>query len=84
MPRIIEEHRQLVDIKMQELQDSLAARIKKFVDDLNIYAKMVDELQYNGNIEELPKYHKRATQLDNRFKRMDNFNISLFSISNFV
>lgn len=67
MPKIIEEHRQLVDVRMQELQDSLSQRIKKFEDDLNIYAKMVDDLQHNGNIEELPKYHKKATQLDNRF-----------------
>lgn len=68
MPRIIEDHRQLVDQKMQEFQDSLASRIQKFKDDLDIYAKMVDDLQYNGNIDELPKYHKKATQLDNRWE----------------
>lgn len=67
MQKIIEEHRQLVDVRMQELQDSLTQRIKKFEDDLNIYAKMVDDLQHNGNIDDLPKYHKKATQLDNRF-----------------
>lgn len=66
MSRIIEEHRQLVDAKMQELQDSLTTRIQKFEDDLSVYARMVDELQNNGNIDDLPKYHKKATQLDNR------------------
>lgn len=66
MPRIIEEHRQMIDAKMQEFQDSLAVRIKKFEDDLNVYAKMVDDLQYNGNVDDLSRYHKKATQLDNR------------------
>lgn len=66
MPKIIEEHRQLVDIKMEEFQKSLAQRIQKFIEDLRVYAKMVDELQYNGNIDDLPRYYKKATQLDNR------------------
>lgn len=66
MPKIIEEHRQLVDIKMEEFQGSLAQRIQKFIEDLEVYAKMVDELQHNGNIDDLPRYYKKATQLDNR------------------
>lgn len=66
MSKILEEHRQLVDLKILEFQDSLTIRIEKFKDDLEIYAKMVDELQHNGNIEEMARYHKKATQLDNR------------------
>lgn len=66
MPKIIEEHRQLVDTKILEFQESLEIRIKKFQDDLEVYARMVDELQHNGNIDELARYHKKATQLDNR------------------
>ncbi|KAI4465685.1 dynein axonemal heavy chain 7-related [Holotrichia oblita] len=78
MPRTIEEHREMVDQKMQEFQDSLASRILKFTDDLELYARMVDDLQNNGNIEDLPKYHKKATQLDNRLigamEKIDRFN----------
>lgn len=66
MARTIDEHREMVDQKMQEFQDSLNNRIQKFTDDLEVYARMVDDLQNNGNIEDLPKYHKKATQLDNR------------------
>lgn len=66
MARTIDEHREMVDLKMQEFQDSLAVRIQKFTDDLEVYARMVDDLQNNGNIEDLPRYHKKATQLDNR------------------
>lgn len=75
MPKVIEEHRQMVDVKTQEFQESLAKRIQKFKDDLEVYAKMVDDMQYNGNLDDLPRYHKKATQLDNRLK----LNISYFS-----
>ncbi|KAK9727723.1 Dynein heavy chain, N-terminal region 2 [Popillia japonica] len=78
MARTIDEHREMVDQKMQEFQDSLNNRIQKFTDDLEVYARMVDDLQNNGNIEDLPKYHKKATQLDNRLigamEKIDRFN----------
>lgn len=67
MPRVIEEHRQMVDSKMQYFQEKLNEKIKKFKDDLELYAKMVDDMQLNGNIDDLPKYHKKATQLETRF-----------------
>lgn len=66
MPKVIEEHRQMVDSKMQYFQEQLAAKIKKFKEDLELYAKMVDDMQYNGNVDDLPRYHKKATQLENR------------------
>lgn len=66
MPKVLEENRQLVDVKTQEFQSSLAVRIQKFKDNLEIYAKFVNEMQYNGNIDDLPKYHKKATQLEER------------------
>lgn len=68
MPKIIEENREMVEKKMLEFQDHLAVRIQKFVDDLQLYAKMVEDFQYNGDIDDLPRYHKKATQLDNRSK----------------
>lgn len=66
MPLVIGEHRQIVLDKIVEFQDSLAAEIDKFKNDLEVYAQFVDQLQYNGDIELLPKYHKKATQLDKR------------------
>ncbi|XP_050309816.1 dynein axonemal heavy chain 7 [Anthonomus grandis grandis] len=78
MPKVIEEHRQMVDSKMEEFQAQLTQKIEKFKEDLEIYAKMVDELQYNGNLEDLPRYHKKATKLDERLvkamERIDQFN----------
>lgn len=70
MPKVIEEHRQMIDSKMEEFQVQLGVKIKKFQDDLELYAKMVDDLQNNGNIEDLPKYHKKATKLDERFENL--------------
>lgn len=78
MPKVIEEHRQMVDVKMQDFQEKLTVKIKKFIDDLEVYAKMVDDMQYNGDLNDLPRYHKKATQLDNRLvaamDKIDSFN----------
>ncbi|CAH1117610.1 unnamed protein product [Phaedon cochleariae] len=78
MPKVLEEHRQMVDSKIEEFQVQLTAKIKKFNEDLELYAKMVDDLQYNGDVEDLPRYHKKATKLDERLiqamERIDAFN----------
>ncbi|XP_056634815.1 dynein axonemal heavy chain 7 [Diorhabda sublineata] len=78
MPKVLEEHRQMVDQKMEEFQVLLAQKIEKFKEELEMYAKMVDELENNGNIDELPKYHKKATKLDERLihamAKIDSFN----------
>lgn len=67
MPKVIEENRQMMDVKMEEFKVLLITKIEKFHDDLEVYAKMVDEMQYNGNVEDLPRYHKKATKLDDRY-----------------
>ncbi|XP_071052666.1 dynein axonemal heavy chain 7 [Onthophagus taurus] len=78
MPKIMDEHREMVEVKTVEFQELLTVRIQKFRDDLAIYAKMVDELQYNGDIDELPKYYKKANQLDAKLvsamEKIDQFN----------
>lgn len=67
MPKVIEENRQMMDVKMEEFKVLLTTKIEKFNDDLEVYAKMVEEMQYNGNVEDLPRYHKKATKLDDRY-----------------
>ncbi|XP_060516742.1 dynein axonemal heavy chain 7 [Cylas formicarius] len=78
MPKVIEEHRRMVDAKMEEFQALLTVKIGKFKDDLELYGRMVDELQHNGNLDELPRYHKKATKLNERLiaamDRIDMFN----------
>lgn len=75
MPTILEEHREMVDSKMEELQAALTLKIQKFIEDLQLYAKLVDELENNGNIDDLPKYHRKAKKLDERLiAAMDRIN----------
>ncbi|PSN56752.1 Dynein heavy chain 7 [Blattella germanica] len=78
MPSIFDEHRLIVEQKMQEYQASLQTRISKFVDDLETYEKQLEEFETYGNIEELPKYLKKAQHLDNRIQsaldKIDRFN----------
>ncbi|XP_025152590.1 dynein heavy chain 7, axonemal, partial [Harpegnathos saltator] len=78
LPEIFEEHRKMVASKTEEYQTLLRVKIEKFEQDLGIYAKHCDELQYWGNIEEIRRYKKKATSLDNKLiaamDTIDEFN----------
>ncbi|CAG9863347.1 unnamed protein product [Phyllotreta striolata] len=78
MPKIIEEHRQMVEVKVEEFQASLKVKIEKFVAELETYARMVDDVENWGDINELPRYFKKATKLDERLvkalEKIDEFN----------
>ena len=39
---------------------------ERFVEELDNYAKQVEELQEMGNIKELPRYYKKAQQLEQK------------------
>lgn len=78
MPGIFEEYQEIVASKTEEYQVLLKVRIEKFEQDLAIYAKYCDELQYWGNIEEIRRYRKKAINLDNKLvaamDTIDEFN----------
>ncbi|KAF5288993.1 hypothetical protein FQA39_LY03872 [Lamprigera yunnana] len=78
MSKVFEQHKKMVDTKFVEFQELLLINIEKFKNDLTIYAKMVNELESNGNIHDLPKYHRKATRLNNRLLKatdtIDGFN----------
>ncbi|KAJ8726571.1 hypothetical protein PYW07_001269 [Mythimna separata] len=78
MPGIIEESKTICDQKKQEYQELLKVRIAKFIDDLDIYELQCNEVQYWGDINELPKYVSRARHLDdklaNALTKIDQFN----------
>ncbi|KAH9642760.1 hypothetical protein HF086_010413, partial [Spodoptera exigua] len=78
MPGIIEEAKNICDQKKSEYQELLKVRISKFIDDLDIYELQVNEVQYWGEINELPKYVSRARHLDeklsNALVKIDQFN----------
>lgn len=66
MPEIFEKHREIIASKTGEYQATLKTSIEKFEQDLQIYAKYCDELQYWGNIEEIQRYKKKAANLDQK------------------
>lgn len=66
MAEIFEKHREIIASKTGEYQATLKTRIEKFEQDLQIYEKYCNELQYWGNIEEIQRYKKKATSLDNK------------------
>lgn len=64
---VLDDHNDMVEQKILEFQALLETKIKKFEEKLALYAVLVDEMQYNGELEFLPKYFKRANQLDKRY-----------------
>lgn len=78
MSSIFEEHRNIIDSKTGEYQDALLVRIEKFQQDLQLYWKYCNEMQYWGNVEELFRYQKKAMRLESRLmtamEAIDKFN----------
>ncbi|XP_045510942.1 dynein axonemal heavy chain 7 [Colias croceus] len=78
MPGVTEECKVICDQKKIEYQELLKVRIAKFIEDLDIFEEQCNELQYWGDINELPKYVTRARRLDeklaNALVKIDQFN----------
>ncbi|XP_051171696.1 dynein axonemal heavy chain 7-like, partial [Leptopilina boulardi] len=78
MPSIFEEHRNIIDSKTGEYQDALVERVEKFQQDLQLYWKYANEMQYWGNVDEIFRYKKKATRLESRLiaamETIDEFN----------
>ncbi|KAK0094203.1 hypothetical protein PV326_011565 [Microctonus aethiopoides] len=78
MPKILEEIHRVIKMKTQEFQDILKTRYQKFSDELESYAKQVDEIQHWGDIEEVFRYQKKAQNLENKLNaamdKIEKFN----------
>ncbi|XP_021921863.1 dynein heavy chain 7, axonemal isoform X5 [Zootermopsis nevadensis] len=78
MPTIFDEHRQIVEQKSAEYQEFLRLRIKKFIEDLELYEKQLEDFNTFGSLENLPKYLKKAQHLDtciqNAQDKVESFN----------
>ncbi|KAK0178126.1 hypothetical protein PV328_002104, partial [Microctonus aethiopoides] len=66
MSEIFNENLKIVEAKTGEYQKVLRERINKFHQDLKIWEKYCDEMQYWGNVDEIFRYKKKATNLENR------------------
>ncbi|XP_068620866.1 dynein axonemal heavy chain 7 [Battus philenor] len=78
MPGVIEECKVICDQKKIEYQELLKVRIAKFIEDLDTFEIQCNEVQYWGDINELPKYVARARHLDDKLSialtKIDQFN----------
>ncbi|XP_063983101.1 dynein axonemal heavy chain 7-like [Diachasmimorpha longicaudata] len=78
MSSIFEDHLKIIESKKSEYQEALLTRIEKFHNDLKIWEKYCDEMQYWGNVGEIFRYKKKATNLENRLigamDTIDSFN----------
>ncbi|XP_063980239.1 dynein axonemal heavy chain 7-like [Diachasmimorpha longicaudata] len=78
MPKILEEYRENVKTKTLYFQDALKSRYHKFEEELESYAKQVEEIQHWGDMEEVFRYQKKTQNLENKLiaamEKIDKFN----------
>ncbi|CAK9814603.1 Dynein axonemal heavy chain 7 [Anthophora plagiata] len=76
--QILEENEVIVANQTIEFQEALKARYIRFEEELESYAKQVEEIKYWGDINEVYKYQRRAQNLENRLiaamEKIDKFN----------
>ncbi|CAF1010390.1 unnamed protein product [Adineta steineri] len=79
MPAAFEEHATIAKEKTEQFKEGLTLKRERFVEELDNYAKQVEELQEMGNIKELPRYYKKAQYLEQKLTqaadRIEQFNI---------
>ncbi|XP_070789387.1 dynein axonemal heavy chain 7 [Pituophis catenifer annectens] len=78
MGEIFEEHRKIIKEKTEQFQEGLKMRCERFVEELESYAKQVEEFYSYGDIQEVNRYLKKAqalnTKLDAAADKIDQFN----------
>ncbi|XP_015440426.1 PREDICTED: LOW QUALITY PROTEIN: dynein heavy chain 7, axonemal [Dufourea novaeangliae] len=78
IPDILIENQNIVATKTVEFQEALRIRYIRFEEELDSYAKQVDDIQYWGDVAEVYKYQRRAQTLENRLitamEKIDKFN----------
>ncbi|XP_039210552.1 dynein heavy chain 7, axonemal isoform X3 [Crotalus tigris] len=79
MGEIFEEHRKIIKEKTEQFQEGLKMRCERFVEELESYAKQVEEFYSYGDIQEVNRYLKKAqalnTKLDAAADKIDQFNV---------
>lgn len=59
--------KEIIEEKTGQFKEELRIRIDKFITELEKYAQQIEDYVSWGDIEELPKYRKKATALDNKY-----------------
>nr|XP_055071765.1 dynein axonemal heavy chain 7 [Misgurnus anguillicaudatus] len=68
MPSVFDQHRQIIKEKTGLFQDGLKLRCERALEDLESYAKQVEEFVTFGDLSELNKYLKKAHVLNSKLE----------------
>jgi len=66
MPEVFQEHQKIVDANRVQYESALKLRRERFIEDLEGYAKQVDEFQTFGEMADVNRYLKKAQALQAR------------------
>ncbi len=79
MPKVFEEHEAVVKEKTTEYQKALKLRRERFIEELETSNQQVDDFYSYGNVDELPKYMKKAQTLSTKLnlcrEKIQQFNM---------
>ncbi|KAM4626185.1 dynein axonemal heavy chain 7 isoform 2-T2 [Discoglossus pictus] len=78
MEEIFVEHRKIMSEKSEQFQEGLKLRCERFIEELDTYAKQVEEFEAYGDIQEVNRYLKKAqalnSKLDQAVEKIDQLN----------
>ncbi|XP_058246874.1 dynein axonemal heavy chain 7-like [Hemibagrus wyckioides] len=79
IPSIFDEHREIAKEKTVQFQEFLKLRCERFLEDLEGYAKQVEEFACFGDLSEVSKYLKKAqvlnSKLETAMEKIEGFNM---------
>ena len=78
LPQVFDEHKAIVEEKTVQFQEALKLRRERFIEELDNYAKQVEELSQCGEMADLAKYYKKAQVLEQKLTAA-NERIELFN-----
>ena len=68
MPEVFDEHRKIINANRIQYENALKLRRERFVEELDGYAKQVEEFQVFGDMSEINRYLKKAQALQTRLE----------------
>ncbi|XP_076449948.1 dynein axonemal heavy chain 7-like [Babylonia areolata] len=78
MPSVFEEHKLIMAEKRQQFEEALKLRRERFTEELESYAKQMEEFQTFGEMQEVQRYLKKSQALDTKLQaaadKIDAFN----------
>ncbi|XP_052236951.1 dynein axonemal heavy chain 7-like isoform X2 [Dreissena polymorpha] len=78
MPAVFEEHKLIISEKRSQYEDNLKLRRDRFIEEMEGYAKQVEEFATFGDMSDIQKYLRKSQALSNKLEqaaeKIENFN----------